>query len=76
MRTTVDIPNDLHRQVAGIAHDRARTFSETVVELMRRGLEQPAPAGAAGTSQRTQLPLVHVGRVVTTDDVRELEDEV
>lgn len=74
MRTTVDFPDDLHQQVAAIARDRARSFSETAVELMLRGLQQRAPVAPA-TSPRTHLPLLHLRRVITTADVRALQDE-
>ena len=74
MRTTIDLPDDLHRQVKAIARDTSRTLSQTAVELMRRGLERDA-AGEVGIDERTGLPLVTVGRVITSDDVRALEDD-
>jgi hypothetical protein len=45
MRTTVDLPADLHAQVMAIARDTHRTLSETVASLMRRGLREGRPAG-------------------------------
>lgn len=74
MRTTIDLPDDLHKQALAIARDTRRTLSETVADLMRRGL------GVGGTTaiskdRRTGLPLVSVGTVVTSEDVRALEDE-
>lgn len=74
MRTTVDIPDDLHRQLSALARDTSRTLSETVVDLVRRGLSEGAP-GRVARSKRTGLPVVHVGRTITTEDVRLLEDE-
>lgn len=74
MRTTIDLPADLHRQALAIARDTHRTLSETVADLMRRGLR----AGGTATisiDTRTGLPLVSVGTVVTSEDVRSLEDE-
>jgi hypothetical protein len=70
----VDLPEDLHRQLTSIARDTSRSFSETAVELIRRGL------GIAGSremirSARTGLPVVRLGTVITTDDVRALEDD-
>ena len=74
MRTTVDIPDDLHRQVQAIARDTRRSLSDTVTDLMRRGLglEQTA---SVSRSSRTGLPVVTLGTVITTDDVRALEDD-
>jgi Arc/MetJ family transcription regulator len=74
MRTTVDLPADLHAQAVAIARDTHRTLSETVALLMRRGLGEGRPAGLA-RSAATGLPVVHVGRVITTEDVRGLEDD-
>jgi hypothetical protein len=74
MRTTIDLPDDLHKQALAIARDKSRTLSETVADLMRRGLGQ-GHAGEVSRSAVTGLPVVHLGTVVTTEDVRALEDE-
>lgn len=74
MRTTVDLPEDLHRQVRAIARDTHRTFSDTVADLMRRGLRSDT-AAAPALSPRTGLPVVTLGTVVTTDDVRAMDDQ-
>lgn len=74
MRTTIDLPEDLHAQALSIARDTSRTLSETVADLMRRGLGQ----GGGVTVQRnptTGLPLVRLGHVITTEDIRALEDD-
>ncbi|GDY30545.1 antitoxin [Gandjariella thermophila] len=74
MRTTIDLPDDLHRQAMSIARDTHRTLSETVADLMRRGL---VGGGTTETSRsdRTGLPVVRLGTVITTEDVRALEDQ-
>jgi hypothetical protein len=74
VRTTIDLPDDLHKQAQAIARDTHRTLSETVVDLMRRGLGAGRPADLS-TDPRTGLPLVTVGTIVTSEDVRSLEDE-
>lgn len=74
MRTTVDLPDDLHRQAQALARDTRRTLSETIADLMRRGLGQGAEA-RLHESELTGLPVIHLGAVVTTEDVRALEDE-
>jgi len=74
VRTTIDLPDDLHKQALAIARDTRRTLSETVAELMRRGLGVGRSPGLS-TDPRTGLPLVSVGTVVTSEDVRSLEDE-
>jgi hypothetical protein len=78
MRTTIDLPDDLHRQALSIARDTSRTLSETVADLIRRGLAHGGAASAAGVgrSERTGLPVVRLGSVVTTEDVRAIEDDL
>jgi predicted transcriptional regulator len=74
VRTTVDLPDDLHQQALAIARDTHRTLSQTVADLIRRGLGAGSTATTAKDS-RTGLPLVSVGTVVTSEDVRSLEDD-
>jgi hypothetical protein len=74
MRTTIDLPDDLHRQALSIARDTSRTLSETVADLMRRGLGQGQPPQDIGRSPATGLPVIRLGTPITSDDVRALED--
>jgi len=74
MRTTIDLPDDLHRQALSIARDTSRSLSETVADLMRRGLGH-GERRELSRSQVTGLPTVRLGITITSDDVRELEDE-
>ncbi len=74
MRTTIDLPDDLHRQAMSIARDTSRSLSETVADLMRRGLGQGA-RGEVTRSPVTGLPVVRLGATITTDDVRQLDDD-
>lgn len=72
---TIDLPDDLHRQASSIARDTSRTLSETVADLMRRGLGQGSGSVEVTRSPVTGLPLVRLGTVITTEDVRSLDDE-
>jgi hypothetical protein len=74
MRTTVDLPDDLHAQAVAISRDTHRTLSATVAYLMRRGLGHTSDAEVT-TSARTGLPVVHLGHTITSEDVRALEDD-
>jgi hypothetical protein len=49
-------------------------LSETVAALMRRGLEQGG-AAAVSRSDRTGLPSLRLGTVITSEDVRALDDD-
>ena len=74
MRTTIDLPDDLHRLALYIARDTSKTLSETVADLIRRGLsERQTPQ--LYRSERTRLLVIDLGKVTTTEDIRSLEDE-
>ena len=75
MRTTIDLPDDLHRMALSIARDTSRSLSETVADLMRRGLGH-GRAPDISRSEVTGLPVVRLGAPITTEDVRALEDEL
>lgn len=81
MRTTVNLPTDLHDAVASIAAHNRKSMNQTVADLIRRGLAQPAaPANAeAGEPVRldeaTGLPTVRSPRPVSVEDVRALDDD-
>lgn len=74
MRTTIDLPEDLHRITTAIARDQGSSLSETVAQLLRRAIGTPGTA-QVGPSGRTGLQVIRLGRTVTTDDVRALDDE-
>jgi predicted transcriptional regulator len=72
MRTTVDLPDDLHAVARQLAHDGNRSMSEVIAELIRLGLRR---GEAALPSSPRGLPLLSVGRPVTPEDVRSLDDD-
>lgn len=74
MRTTIDLPDDLHAQATAIARDTHQTLSQTVARLMRLGLSS-GRSSELSFSPQTGLPVVNVGRVITSEDVRRLEDD-
>lgn len=73
VRTTIDLPDDLHRMATAIARDRRMSLSETVSVLLRLAISTPTTAQVAG-SDRTGLDVIRLGRVITSDDVRALDD--
>jgi len=80
MRTTVDLPEDLHRIVSSLAVHTRRSLSLTAVELIRRGLASAAPTAASTEAvivmnTKTGLPVIRLPRVVTPEDVKALEDD-
>jgi hypothetical protein len=80
MRTTIDLPADLHSVLQSLAVSNRSSLSHTAVLLMRRGLELPlrddAHAGVTlQTSAVTGLPRVPLPRVIAAEDVRALDDD-
>ena len=74
MRTTLDLRPDLHDKATSIARDTKRSLSETVNDLLARVLD-PSAAPSVTIDADRGLPVVHLGKIVTVDDVRELDDE-
>lgn len=76
MRTTIDLPEDLHQIATSLARDEGSTLSDAVARLMRRGLT-PHSAFTPGLviSPVTGRPALSIGRPITSDDVRAMEDE-
>jgi len=74
MRTTIDLPDDVHRILTAVARDRGETLSHTVTDMLRKTL-MPDESPRVYTDPSTGLPVVHFGRVVTSEDVKSLEDE-
>jgi len=74
MRTTIDLPDDVHRAALNLARDRGQTLSRTVAELVRRGLAD-RPAVPTSIDEQTGLMLIHLGHRVTAEDVAAASDD-
>lgn len=75
MRTTIDLPDDLHQAALHLARDRQQTLSRTVSDLLRRALQAGATEPRVTIDQKTGLPLIWVGRQITPDDVAAASDD-
>ncbi len=79
MRTTIDLPEDLHHIATALARATERSLSQTVTELIRRGLRSESAVAERAPcyqiSADTGLPLFRSARVVSSEDVRALEDD-
>lgn len=78
MRTTIDLPEDLHRIAVALAQHNRRSLSRTVADLMRRGLDSRIGEGeppAYRLDEQTGLPVVSSKRPITPEDVKSLDDE-
>ena len=72
MRTTIDLPADVHAVVREMAHQQHKSLSQVVTELIRLAL---SPVGVLATPHDSGLPTVRVGRTVTAEQVRSLEGD-
>ncbi len=72
MRTTIDLPDDIHQLAREIAHRDRRSMGDVIADLIRLGLrrEETDPERSV-----RGLPQVRVGRTITLDDVRSLDDD-
>jgi hypothetical protein len=73
VRTTIDLPDDLHAIATSLAHDRGCTLSVAVADLLRRALGPNTKVEVIDSI--TGFPLLPSGHPVTTDDVRRLDDD-
>jgi predicted transcriptional regulator len=72
MRTTIDLPDDLHALARQLAHDENRSMGEVIADLIRGGLRR---SEATAVSTVRGLPQLSVGRPITAQDVRSLDDD-
>ncbi|MBA3250346.1 MAG: antitoxin [Geodermatophilaceae bacterium] len=78
MRTTIDLPDDLHQLARSMSRDLGQSLSSTVALLIRRGLQASSrPSGHASAVRMVDgFPVIVTGRPTTSDDVRRLDDDV
>jgi len=77
MRTTIDIPPDLHRRIKAYADAHGQSFSFTATEALLRGM---APIDTLSTVHRSPVTGLMVftsgrGRTITSEEVADLIDE-
>ena len=58
MKTTLDLPADLVREMKLRAVQEGRRLKEVAAEVFRRGLGQPETAAKPATRHRITLPLI------------------
>ncbi len=75
MRTTLTLPDDLHAQLVSISRDRSQTMSRTVEVLLHRALNADRPRYRMVRNRHTGFLGADLGRPVTEDDVRSLDDD-
>lgn len=58
MKTTIDLPDDLIREVKLRAVRESRKLKDVIEEVFRRGLAAPAPSRSPQKRHRVALPLI------------------
>ncbi len=67
MKTTVELPDELIREVKVRAAREGRRIKDVLAEVVSRGLSDP-PARRPTTGERVRLPLVHCVHPATPDN--------
>jgi hypothetical protein len=76
MRTTVDLPAEVHERAKQIADERRQSLSATIADLTVRGLAALGEPARISTDPISGLPALSLGRRVTSAEVAEaLDDE-
>ena len=76
MRTTVDLPPAVHRRALALAEARHQSLSAVVAELTTRGLAGLGEPVEISTDHVSGLPVISIGRTITSAEVADaLDDE-
>lgn len=75
MRTTIDLPPEVHQRAKQIAAERHQSLSAVVADLTIRGLASLGQVATISTDSVSGLPMLSLGIRVTSEDVAEALDE-
>ena len=75
MRTTVDLPPAMHRRVSEMARERGQSMSSVLAELSALGLARSGEPSEISTDDVSGLPVISIGRALTSEQVAELLDD-
>ena len=73
--STVDLPPAVHRRATDLARRRGASLSSVIADLTMRGLAQLDEPLVLKADPRSGLPVLSLGRVITSDEVAVLLDE-
>jgi len=68
MRTTVDLPPEVHDRAKRLASERRQSLSATLADLTIRGLASLGEPARVSTDPVSGLPVLSLGRRVTTSE--------
>ncbi|WP_454778514.1 hypothetical protein [Georgenia muralis] len=75
MRTTIDLPPAVHRRARELAAQRGTSLSAVLVDLTVRGLAQLDSPVELLTDEQTGLPVLSLGRRITSAEVADVLDD-
>lgn len=75
MRTTVDLPETVHRRAQALARARNTSLSAMLAELTVRGLASLEVPVTLETDPVSGFPVLSLGRTVTSEQVAHLLDD-
>lgn len=75
MRTTTDLPVAVHRRVSELARQRHQSLSAVVADLTTRGLASLGEPVEVLTDPVSGLPMITVGRRISSEEVADLLDD-
>lgn len=75
MRTTVDLSPTVHRRAVELARVRHTSLSSVISELTVRGLATLGEEVTVETDPVSNLPVVSVGRRISSADVADMLDD-
>ncbi|ANI91736.1 Putative antitoxin VapB29 [Dietzia timorensis] len=76
MRTTIDLPDAVHRRAKELAQARGESLSSVVADLAVKGLAAAGEPMRINRDPVSGLPTVNLGYRLTSEEVaRELDDE-
>lgn len=75
MRTTVDLPPAAHQRASALARARHQSLSSTLAELVTIGLARLGEPATITTDENTGLPVISIGRPLTSEQVASLLDD-
>lgn len=74
MRTTLDLTEEAYNLAKAIARERDLSLGRTVSEIIQQYAHPKGPAPSR-VVLKDGLPCIHVGRLVTNEEVRRILDE-
>lgn len=75
VRTTIDLPPTVHRRARELAAQRGQSLSMVITDLAVRGMAQLDVPVELTTGPRTGLPVLSLGRRITSNEVAEVLDD-